>query len=278
MLKEGHVVGGRFLINQLIAQGGYASVYQAYDQKNDQLVALKELRADIALIDPEIITRFQRESDALKRLDHPAIIKIYDAFHENDHHYVVMEYVSGGDLAGLIAEHQAKSQFIPLSDVIHIGIHLADALKYAHDLHVIHRDIKPANILLASDKTPRLSDFGVARLADAQRLTRSGVMVGTLGYISPESVSGEKIDQRADIWSFGILLYELLTLQRPFDSPNIARVLASILTHEPIPLADLRHDVPTQMIELVDMMLVKDVDERLNDVSTVYKILTHLKI
>lgn len=277
MLDEGQVVGERFLINRLIARGGYALVYQAHDLITDQPVALKELRGEIALVDPEILTRFQRESDALKRLDHPAIIKIYHDFHENDHHYVVMEYVSGGDLAGLIATHQAKGQFIPLDDVIHLAIHLAEALQYAHGLHVIHRDIKPANILLASDKTPRLSDFGVARLTDAQRLTRSGVMVGTMGYLSPESVSGESIDQRADIWSFGILLYELLTLQRPFDSPNIARVLASILTQAPTPIKDLRPDVPAMMIELVDEMLIKDVDERLNDVSVVYKKLKHLK-
>lgn len=277
MVNEGRVVGGRFLINRLIARGGYASVYQAHDLETDQPVALKELRGDLALIDPELITRFQRETDALKRLDHPAIIKIYHDFNENDHHYVVMEYVSGGDLAGLIAEHQARGQFIPLADVVNLGIHLAEALKYAHELHVIHRDIKPANILLASDKIPRLSDFGVARLTDSQRLTRSGVMVGTMGYLSPESVSGESIDQRADIWSFGILLYELLTLQRPFDSPNIARVLALILTQAPTPIQELRPDVPAMMIELVDKMLVKDVDERLNDVSVVYKILNHLK-
>jgi serine/threonine protein kinase len=277
MLNEGQVIGGRFLVNRLIAQGGYASVYQAHDLETGQAVALKELRSEVALSDPEIIARFQRESDALKRLDHPAIIKIYHDFNENDHHYVVMEYVSGGDLAGMIADYQANGQFIPIDDVIHLGIHLAEALKYAHELHVIHRDIKPANILLASDKTPRLSDFGVARLTDAQRLTRSGIMVGTLGYLSPESVSGESIDQRADIWSFGILLYELLTLQRPFDSPNIARVLASILTQQPTPIQDLRPDVPAMMIELVDEMLVKDVDERLNDVSIVYKKLNHLK-
>lgn len=278
MLKEGHVVGERFVIHQLIARGGYASVYQARDLETDEPVAVKELRNEVIELDPETLTRFQRESDALKRLAHPAIIKIQTDFNENGHHYVVMEYVSGGDLAGLIADHQAKGEFIPLQDVIDIGIHLADALKYAHELHVIHRDIKPANILLASDKTPRLSDFGVARLTDAQRLTRSGVMVGTLGYLSPESVSGESIDQRADIWSFGILLYELLTLQRPFESSNIARVLASILTQEPIPIHALRPDVPTKMIELVESMLVKDVDERLKDVSSVYKILTHLKI
>lgn len=277
MLETGHVVGGRFVVNGLIARGGYASVYQAQNVETGQLVALKELRGEVALIDPEIITRFYRESQALKRLEHPAIIKIYENFDEDDHHYVVMEYVSGGDLAELITDYQSKGQFIPLDDVLNIGIHLADALQYAHSLHVIHRDIKPANILLASDKTPRLSDFGVARLTDAQRLTRSGIMVGTMGYLSPESVSGETIDQRSDIWSFGILLYELLTLQRPFDSPNIARVLASILTQEPIPLIDLRHDIPSKMIELVDMMLVKDVDERLNDVNTVYKILSNLK-
>jgi len=141
-------------------------------------------------------------------LNHPNIVKILDAIQDTDGHYLVMEYVGGGSLADLL------SAPLPLARVLEIALELADALTRAHHLKIIHRDLKPANVLLADDGTPRLSDFGVALMSADKRLTGSGVLIGTPEYLSPEMLNGDEIDARADLWAFGVMLFEMLTGQR----------------------------------------------------------------
>jgi serine/threonine protein kinase len=273
MLEQGQVIGERYTIRELIAVGGFAAVYRAYDSIHDRVVALKQRHPGLGGLEPETIARFAREGDALRLVNHPNIVTIFDTVHEGDNSYVVMEYVAGGDLAGFIGKYQQKAEPIPMSHILSIGCQLADALTYAHSLQIIHRDIKPANVLMTADHAPRLSDFGMARLADSIQLTQSGVMIGTLGYLCPEAIYGDALDHRADIWSFGILLYEMITLQRPFEAPNVGAVLTSIVNKEPIPLDVLRPDVPPKLRDAIHSMLHKDRDQRTQNIRDVWETL-----
>ncbi len=276
MLEQGQLIGGRYIIQHLIAEGGFAAVYCARDTMTDNLVALKQMHREIAELEPENIARFERETNALRLLNHPNIVTIFDNVREDGNSYVVMEYVSGGDLANFIVRYRQQDILIPITQVMNITLKLGDALTYAHTLGIIHRDIKPANVLMTTDHAPRLTDFGMARLADSIRLTRSGVMIGTLGYLSPEAVNGEDIDHHADIWSFGVMMYELLALERPFDAPNIAAVLTGIVSREPVPLAQLRPDAPRELCDIIHTMLNKDIDKRPSDIRAVWEYLQSL--
>ncbi|MDQ4076999.1 MAG: protein kinase, partial [Chloroflexota bacterium] len=181
-------------------------------------------------------------------------------FEQDDRHCLVMEYVPGGTLRDLLDKEGA----LPLKRVLAIALELADALTRAHHLGIIHRDLKPENVLLAEDGTPRLTDFGVARLEGEEvRLTRTGSLVGSPAYMSPEALRGEELDARSDIWSFGVLLYEMLTGKRPFKGEQITQVLISIL-QDPVPsLADFRPEVPQALVALIEQMLVKERKARL---------------
>jgi serine/threonine protein kinase len=184
--------------------------FYGIDLDSGEPVAIKALRSQVIEQNPNLLERFRREGEALHELNHPNIVKMLAAFEDDGQHYLVMEYVGGGSLYELLKQ-QGR---LPIERVLYIALDLSDALTRAHRLKIIHRDIKPANILLASDGTPRLTDFGAARLTKLEQLTREGGVVGTVSYLSPK-VYGETVDARADIWSFGILLFEMLTGQRP---------------------------------------------------------------
>ena len=172
---------------------------------------------------------------------------------------LVMEYVSGGTLAELLE----KTPQLPLKQALHISIELADALSRAHHLDIIHRDIKPSNVLLGEDGTPKLSDFGIAYLTDQKtRLTQDNSLLGTIQYMSPEAISGEEVNGRTDMWSFGIMLFEMLSGRLPFLSDSMAATLTSIL-NEPLPdLTALRPETPDRLIKLIKKMLIKEQDKR----------------
>ncbi|MCL4253074.1 MAG: protein kinase, partial [Anaerolineae bacterium] len=156
-----------------------------------------------------------------------------------------------------------------IDDVVRLGLELCDALTRAHHMRIIHRDIKPANVLIAEDGTPRLTDFGVARLDNEERMTQSGVAIGTLDYIAPEGLNGVVDDPRSDIWSFGVMLFELLTGQRPFVGKNISQVVKSILVDNPPDLESLRPDVPITLVDLIGRMLQKDPAQRIGSIRLV---------
>jgi len=263
-MSEGErLIGNRFTLGNVIGMGGMATVYSGIDTHTNEKVAIKLLKQDIISQDPDIVARFDREGEALRRLNHPNIVKILATVVEEDKHYVMMEFVGGGDLNTLIQEHRQNGTPIPIQRILEIALDLSDALTRAHRLKIIHRDIKPANVLLASDGTPRLTDFGVAHFSDSTKMTQTGALIGTLAYLSPEACSGDPLDGRADIWSFGVMLYELLALKRPFDDTNTAALLTSILNKTPKPISDLRPDTPPQLVYLLDQMLAKDPDNRI---------------
>lgn len=254
-----HIIGNRYRIDKVLGQGGMGQVYYGYDLQNQELVAIKALKSHIVERDPRILERFRREGEALKELNHPNIVKMLAAVEEHGQHYLVMEYVEGGSLYDLLK----SGGKLPIERVLYISLGLSDALIRAHGLQIIHRDIKPANVLLAKDGTPRLTDFGAARLEKLDDLTQEGGIVGTASYLSPEVCQGEKPDARADIWAFGVMLFEMLSGRRPFDrSDKLATVLA--IVREPLPdLVALLPDAPPQMVELIYKMLEKDPDRRI---------------
>jgi serine/threonine protein kinase len=178
-------IGNRFVIadpaKDLLGRGGMGEVYRAIDTQTGETVAVKVLTPEVLARDPDLLERFQREGEALRRLNHPNIVRMVTAVEEDGLHYLVMEYVSGGSLEDMLQ----KEGRLPIAQVVKVGLEVADALTRAHHLGIIHRDLKPANVLLAQDGTPRLSDFGIAHQAGIPRVTQTGVLVGTVDYLSP---------------------------------------------------------------------------------------------
>jgi serine/threonine-protein kinase len=192
-------------------------------------------------------------------------VHVVAAVEENERNYLVMEYVAGGSLRDLL---EGEGQ-LPIERAVDIALDVADALTRAHRLGIIHRDLKPANVLLAEDGTLRLSDFGLVQMADSVRLTRTGTVVGTILYLSPEACQGQRLDARADIWSFGVMLYEMLTGEPPFMGATLPAVFTAILT-QPVPdLSQVCPDVPDALADLVYRMLEKDRQQRIPSVRLV---------
>ncbi len=257
-MGEPQTIAGRYRIGREIGAGGMGSVFLGMDVQTEEQVAIKRLNPELTRNDPDIIQRFEREAEALRRLNHPNIVKVFAHTVENDRHYIVMEFVSGGSLADTLE----KTPQMPIDRTLNIALDLSDALTRAHRLKIIHRDIKPANVLLAEDGTPRLTDFGVAYMSDGNRVTETGMMVGTLAYLPPEVLSGEKMDERGDIWAFGIMLYEMLAGERPFSADNTGAMLHGILMNPTPDIFEYRDDVPWTLMGLVYWMLEKDPAKR----------------
>lgn len=265
MSEDNLIIAGRYRIDELIGHGGMGDVYRGMDLEDHIPVAIKQLHESIVRDNPDIVDRFNREGEMLRRLSHPNIVTILDTVEEGDQHYLIMEYVSGGSLRDLIDEQSR----LPIEAVLNVALDLADALTRAHRLGIVHRDIKPDNVLLAEDGTPRLTDFGVAHMADRTRLTQTGSVIGTYAYLSPEACNGLELDERADIWSFGVMLFELLTGRVPFTGSGTAAILTAILTRPAPDLARLRPETPPQLVNLIVQMLEKDRDRRISSVRLV---------
>jgi len=203
----------------------------------------------------------------LRQLNHPNIVKMLAMFESGGQPVIVMEYMPGGSLQDVL---KAEPQ-LPAEQVVAIGLELADALARVHHLGILHRDLKPGNVLLTADGSPRLTDFGVARLAAPQesRLTQEGAILGTSVYLSPEAWRGEELDTRSDVWSFGAVLYEMLAGQPPFFAPQITAVLTATLNN-PLPnLRQFRPDAPPALVELIQHMLVKEREQRIDSMRQV---------
>ena len=268
-MSPGWSVANRFVIadpeRDLLGRGGMGDVYRATDTHTGETVAIKALNPDVLVRDPDLLERFLREGEALRQLNHPNIVHMITACEKDGRHYLIMEYVGGGSLEVLLRT-QGR---LPSARVIEIGLDLADALTRAHRLGIIHRDLKPANVLLAPDGTPRLADFGIAHVAAGPQLTQTGMLIGTVDYLSPEACQGEPLDERADIWAFGVLLFEMLSGRKPFTGGKLAATLTAILT-QPVPdLAELVPGLPDGLVDLVYRMLEKDREQRIPSVRLV---------
>jgi serine/threonine protein kinase len=255
-------IAQRYQILEELGRGGMGTVYRGLDTVSNQVVAIKELNPQLTTT--ELIERFKREGEALRELNHPNIVKLLDTVEYDGAYYLVMEYVTGGDLHDLL-----KAGQLPIERCLRLALDLADALTRAHKLDIIHRDLKPANVLLADDGTLRLSDFGVARIGQKERVTATDMIVGTIDYLAPEALDGAGIDPRADIWAFGVMLFEMLAGKRPFSGESLTATLTAILTH-PVPdLESLRPDAPVALIDLIYRMLEKERDVRIRTVRHV---------
>lgn len=257
-------IGDRYVVERPIGQGGMGVVYLGQDIQSGQPVAIKVLHHDLVSGDSSWVERFLFEGQALRELNHPNIVKMLDAIDAGDQHYLVMEYVNGKTLAErLLAEPKML-----VSDIVDIGLQIADALTRSHYLKIIHRDIKPTNILLSEDGESFLMDFGVARMRSSD-LTATGAIIGTVDYLSPEAIQGQEPDERSDIWSFGVLLFEMLAGQRPFAGPAVSATLLSILSEPPPDLEALRPEAPSPLVDLIYRMLQKDPTGRIPSVRLV---------
>jgi serine/threonine protein kinase/tetratricopeptide (TPR) repeat protein len=265
------IINNRFKIRNdsgrdlIIGQGGMGTVYHGMDTFTQQPVAIKLLRNELTARDPEMLQRFIREGEALRQLNHPNIVKMLDAVDVEGEHYLIMEYVTGGSLRDVLE----KNSRLTVQRALYIALDLADALTRAHRLNILHRDIKPDNVLVAEDGTPRLTDFGMARFGDKPHITQDGAIVGTLAYMAPELFSGVASDEKTDIWSFGVMLYEMLAGKRPFDYDQPGALINAILTQSVSDLESHRPDVPIALVDLVYRMLAKDPVARIASVRLV---------
>jgi serine/threonine-protein kinase len=253
---------GKYTIQETLGQGSMGLVYRALDPDIDRTVAVKVVNfgaAGQSQDEENLRLRFLQEAKAAGRLSHPNIVAIYDTGRENNNLYIVMQYIEGKNLQQLLS---AGRTFTPL-ETLNIIMPICRALDYAHQNGVIHRDIKPANIILDRKGHPYLTDFGVAKLAQAN-LTRSGLVFGTPGYISPEQFMGEKIDGRSDLFSLGVLLYVLLTGAEPFAQRGmeLTTIMKKILTAVPDPPSQVKADVPRGFDVILNKALAKRPEKR----------------
>jgi Tol biopolymer transport system component len=260
---------GPYELRGLVGAGGMGEVYRAYDPRLDRDVALKIVPDDLTA-DPRRRERFRREAHAIAALTHPHIVTVHSAEDIDGHLVLVMELVEGQTLADLL-----PSGGMSLSRVVKIAIQIADALGAAHDRGIIHRDLKPRNVMVTPDGRVKVLDFGLAKMRDPHgsdglghetaslhALTAEGRIVGTAAYMSPEQAEGRHLDHRTDLFSFGILLYELSTGTRPFLGDSVVSLLSSILRDVPRPVAELNPRLPREFARIVRRCLAKDPDER----------------
>ena len=246
---------GRYEISRELGRGAMGTVYLGKDPKINREVAIKTLRYEE--IDEEQIAevkkRFFREAEAAGKLSHPNIVTIYDVGEDYDLAYMAMELLDGADLA----KYCQKENLLPIHDVMKIISSVANALDYAHSNGVVHRDIKPANIMILKNGEVKVTDFGIARVMTSSK-TQTGVVLGTPSYMSPEQIAGQKVDGRSDLFSLGVVFYELLSGERPFQGDSIATLMFNITASSPAPIKDLALNIPQPCINIIEKLLVKD--------------------
>jgi len=201
-------------ILEKLGEGGMGIVYKARDVRLNRVVALKFLPP--ALESPDALKRFEQEARAISALNHPAIATIHDIDEADGRTFIVLEFISGGTLKSMVQKAESEGAELPLADVIRYGIQLAEGLASAHRAGIIHRDVKSDNAMLTSEGNVKLADFGLAKLQNAVQVTKVASTVGTAAYMSPEQMRGEEVDGRSDIFSLGVVLYELTTKRMPF--------------------------------------------------------------
>jgi serine/threonine protein kinase len=247
---------GRYRLLSLLGEGGMGKVYEAHDTVTDRVVAIKLLSSDLSE-DEDFQQRFRREAHAAARLNTPHVVPIYDYGEIDGRLFVSMRLIEGRDLQTVLADGPLEP-----ARAVRIIEGVAKALQVAHEVGLIHRDIKPSNILLDRDDFAYLIDFGIARVADDTRMTKTGNTIGTFAYIAPERLNGQTEDARVDIYSLACVLYEALTGQPPFAGDNMGRLVAAHLTAPPPRPSIARPDVPEPLDQVIAIGMAKDPDQR----------------
>ena len=251
---------GRYEVQKELGKGAMGIVYLGKDPKIGRTTAIKTIRFSEEYEEGEadkLKEQFFREAETAGMLSHPNIVTIYDAGEDHDLSYIAMEFLEGVDLK----DYASADKLLPIRDVLRIVAEVAEALDYAHEKGVVHRDIKPANIMLLKSGVAKVTDFGIAR-ATATSKTKTGVVKGTPFYMSPEQITGKKVDGRSDIFSLGVVLYEMLTGVQPFRADDLTALIYKITSEPPDPITEHNPKVPKAIQQIIDKALVKDRDQR----------------
>lgn len=260
-------LGDAYLVEDRLGAGGFAVVYGVRDLQLKRRLAVKVLSPDL-ISSHSTLERFRREAETVARLSHPHIVPLHFIGQKDDLVYLVMQAIEGGSLADRLAREPRLS----IEEVSRILGEVASALAYAHANGVVHRDIKPQNILLVADSGRAVvTDFGIARTAEGESLTATGLTIGTPTYLSPEQVTGDSFDHRADIYALGVMGYEMLAGEPPFNAPTQAAVLMKRLAGPPPPLRTVRTDVPEYLENLVQASLTVDPNERIQNAADIHR-------
>lgn len=253
---------GRYNIIGELGQGAMGTVYKAVDPLIDRIVAIKTINLNMAMDEKdEYESRFYQEAKAAGRLSHPNIVTIYDVGKSDEIAYIAMEFLQGRELRDVLNDGKR----MPVEQVINVVAQVAQGLAYAHEYGIVHRDVKPSNIMIVRDGHVKITDFGIARMASAAVRTQTGMVLGSPKYMSPEQVVGKLTDQRSDIFSLGVMLYEMLTGQAPFAGENINAIMYQTLNSEPPPPSTLSPNVPEMLNFIVAKALAKKLENRYQD-------------
>jgi len=250
-----------YKILEKLGEGGMGVVYKAQDLKLDRPVALKFLPPDLASSQEET-ARFQQEARAISSLNHPNIATIHDVDEADGKRFIVLEFLPGGSLKSKNKEIYSSGHELSLAQVVEYGLQIAEGLAHAHRLGIIHRDVKTENMMLTGEGKVKITDFGLAKLRGGAHVTKTGSTVGTAAYMSPEQIRGEEVDQRTDLFSFGVLLYELATGHLPFRGEHEAALSYSIVNEDPVSLKSLRPSLPSALENIIDRCLEKNREKR----------------
>lgn len=262
----GKTIGGRYQVEALLGQGGMSAVYRAMDPNLRRSVAIKLIHPHLSA-DPNFVGRFREEAAAVARLRHPNIVQVHDFNVDGETYYMVMEYLIGETLQARLKRLNAASRQMSFSEAGSICTQICDAAGYAHDHELVHRDIKPANIMLDLHGQAILMDFGIVKIIGGDYHTSTGATVGTAMYMAPEQIRSERVDERSDIYSLGVMLYEMISGRPPYQADSAITLMMMVL-NDPLPdLRDLRQDVPAELLAVVLKALAKDPSDRFQSMA-----------
>ncbi len=254
----GETIAGRYELEEVVGHGGMSTVYKARDSLLERNVVLKVLHQQYSE-DGDFVERFKREARSVAQLQHPNIVTVIDRGEEGGRQYIVFEYINGETLKELVV----RKGRLDVRTTLAVGLEIARGLSFAHEHGLVHRDVKPQNVLLNGDGGAKVTDFGIARSLDVEHsVTQTGTILGTSNYIAPEQANGRPVDAQTDVYSLGIVLYEMLTGEVPFPGENFVAVAMKHI-QEPSPsVLDARCDVPLRVAEMIDRALEKDPEQR----------------
>ena len=254
----GKKLDGRYLIESLIGVGGMANVYKGRDVRTGNQIAVKVLKEEF-LDNEELVRRFKNESKAISILNHPNIVKVYDVSVTDQLQYIVMEYIDGITLKEYLKQRNGA---LTWKEVVHFATQVLSALDHAHSKGIVHRDVKPQNIMLQADGSIKMMDFGIARFSRAQSQTVSDKAIGSVHYISPEQAKGDHTDARTDIYSVGVMMYEMLSGRLPFDGTGAVSIAIMQISEKPKPLAEVAPNIPVGLRQITEKAMEKDPADR----------------
>ena len=261
-MTSGELIAGRYELLELIGKGGMSSVWKTHDRLLDRIVAIKILHPHFTE-DEEYVERFRREARSVAQLSHPGIVTVIDRGEDAGRQFIVFECVDGENLKQLLE----RTGPLPVRDALELALQMGRALSFAHARGLVHRDVKPQNVLLNQEGQAKMTDFGIAREVDVQGVTITGTVLGTSEYIAPEQARGQQVDAQTDVYSLGVVLYELLTGEVPYDGDNFVSV-ALRHVNDPVPnVLDSRPDVPARVAFAVERAMAKSPDDRFDSMQ-----------